>query len=1019
MKWREDKYNYIILGAGAPHTGSSPSVLRQPSFSKSVLDWILEAYSINISDVNFVAGYCAHEIKQKYPSLKIFENIHWKKTGSFHSLLLANPKSTKPLFVSYGDVLFRKKLIKNMNKSKASIVIAYDSLKQNSSQILENREKIIVYNNHTLRLGYDVPHQLASGEFVGVVKFSPEVINEIIKIKHNLGEIALTMSISEAIEFLRCRGFNIEAIDVNGEWVEVRDSCNIARFVMGTKAETLHRLRKVLKTGIIQDQVSFSIAEWNKNNKLVLETIRKKLLVSQETMLIVRSSSRKEDTFRSSNAGSFESVLDVNSEKNLEEAIEQVINSYGLTRVDDDQILVQPMLNDVLLSGVAFTRTIENQAPWYVINYEVANGTQGITGGTSKNHLTICISRKVDPDILQDPNLTSLMTTFIEIENLLGYDLLDIEFSVTRKGEVCIFQVRPLIFNQCTNTIPDDKYFVQLEQAKLVWESLQKTPTVIPGIQKPMYGIMPDWNPAEIIGTAPGALASSLYEFLIMDNTWATQRAEYGYIDVRPSPLMVNFAGRPYVDVRASFASFIPASLDRGLASRLLSFYLDWFGLHPEFHDKIEFEVVPTCLAPDFPYWKNRLMEEAGFSEEEVSEIRSGLYNITDHAFTRYEVDYAQIQTLSEHHSKIVSTFDDPLERAFALLDVCRRFGALPFAHLARSAFIAITLLRSAVRVGIISEEANKSFLSTIRTVSNSFKEDAFKVNNHAINWEDFIKKYGHLRPGTYEIKSPRYDSKPEFFLQPLLFDTKQDIPVKNTSAIWLKERTVFLDALREMNLPNRAEEVENFLRLSIQGREYAKFIFTRSLSDALESLKQFGKKNGLDSSILSNIPLADFFSLRDDKYSTKTKIKKLKEIAIYNNELQKISGFMKLPAVLSKKDDFDFFTYGPNMSNFIGQKQIIGECVEIKNIDGKKILDVKGKIALIHQADPGFDWLFGQGIIGLVTMYGGANSHMAIRSTEFGLTAAIGVGEKLYAEIASAQTISINPLNKTLRVLL
>ena len=37
-----------------------------------------------------------------------------------------------------------------------------------------------------------------------------------------------------------------------------------------------------------------------------------------------------------------------------------------------------------------------------------------------------------------------------------------------------------------------------------------------------------------------------------MDETWAIQRSEYGYRDVRPAPLLVEFAGHPYVDVRAS-----------------------------------------------------------------------------------------------------------------------------------------------------------------------------------------------------------------------------------------------------------------------------------------------------------------------------------------------------------------------------------------------------------------------------------------------------------------------------------
>ena len=40
--------------------------------------------------------------------------------------------------------------------------------------------------------------------------------------------------------------------------------------------------------------------------------------------------------------------------------------------------------------------------------------------------------------------------------------------------------------------------------------------------------------------------------------------------------------------------------------------------------------------------------------------------------------------------------------------------------------------------------------------------------------------------------------------------------------------------------------------------------------------------------------------------------------------------------------------------------------------------------------------------------MYGGANSHMAIRAAEYKLPAAIGVGKEMYNQIASAQLITL-----------
>ncbi|EJL6831230.1 hypothetical protein NMT20_003609, partial [Vibrio cholerae] len=54
----------------------------------------------------------------------------------------------------------------------------------------------------------------------------------------------------------------------------------------------------------------------------------------------------------------------------------------------------------------------------------------------------------------------------------------------------------------------------------------------------------------------------------------------------------------------------------------------------------------------------------------------------------------------------------------------------------------------------------------------------------------------------------------------------------------------------------------------------------------------------------------------------------------------------------------------------------------------------------------------------GLITMYGGANSHMAIRSAEFGLPAAIGIGENLYRRLSQAYKLELDPSNSLIRVI-
>ena len=54
----------------------------------------------------------------------------------------------------------------------------------------------------------------------------------------------------------------------------------------------------------------------------------------------------------------------------------------------------------------------------------------------------------------------------------------------------------------------------------------------------------------------------------------------------------------------------------------------------------------------------------------------------------------------------------------------------------------------------------------------------------------------------------------------------------------------------------------------------------------------------------------------------------------------------------------------------------------------------------------------------GLITKYGGANSHMAIRAIEQKIPAVIGVGEVMYQKWVEAQEIEIDCANKLVRVI-
>ena len=93
--------------------------------------------------------------------------------------------------------------------------------------------------------------------------------------------------------------------------------------------------------------------------------------------------------------------------------------------------------------------------------------------------------------------------------------------------------------------------------------------------------------------------------------------------------------------------------------------------------------------------------------------------------------------------------------------------------------------------------------------------------------------------------------------------------------------------------------------------------------------------------------------------------------------------------------------------ANFITSRTVTAPAVWLD--DGSAVGDLDGAIVGIRAADPGFDWVFGHRIAGLVTQYGGLASHMAIRAAEFGLPAAIGCGAATFERIHGATLLELD----------
>ena len=758
------------------------------------------------------------------------------------------------------------------------------------------------------------------------------------------------------------------------------------------KGETLLFLKK--KNFNVPDLILFNANSFSSNKNLIFNKIKRKF---KNKKIAIRSSSANEDTLKTTNAGKYKSCLNVSSQnkKEVNENILDVIKSYK-NYDKQNKVIIQEMLTNVKFSGVCTTIDIHNHLPVYVVNYHKGNDTEIVTSGKD-NAFSISIANK---KYLNKKHIFFQLLTEIEkLKKILDTDLLDIEFAIDNKNKLHILQVRDLVLNKKSSLINKRFYFQNLERLEKKINKLTEKNYDLFGNTN-YFGVMPDWNPAEIIGTKPRPLALSIYKELITDHIWSKHRSNYGYKNVESHHLMTNFFGTPFIDVRVDFNSWLPKKLSSKVSNKLIRYYLTKFAKNKNYHDKIEFKILFTCFTPNT---NTRIKHDLKniFNKREILEFQNSLKNITKTSFEQFQQDIKKIQKLKVTNIKISNSKIDNISKIYYLIEECKKNGTLAFAGLARCGFIAVDILNSLVDKKIFSISEKEKFLNSIDNIATKVNQDFVKLSK-----SEFCKKNGHLRPSTYDITTLNYEEGYKIY-----FNKKKKFKKNKVKFIFTKIQKKYIQSfLQENKFKINFNQFIKFIKDSIYLREYSKFIFTKNIDQIFINLIAFGKKYQISRDDLSYLEINSIISLHDNLYSISV-IEDLKNTIKKNKIIYKNNSLMHLPETITSIKDI--YVYEKNIlgGNFITQKIIDGEIFELKN--SSNINKIENKILMIESADPGYDFIFSKDIKGLITKFGGQNSHMSIRSSELALPAAIGVGEEIYNSLKNKKFIKLDCLNK------
>jgi len=172
----------IIIGAGR---GSRLNALTDhqpkcyaPVGERRILDWLLEAMGeAGLADPVFIGGYQIDMIRQDYPQLVFRHNVDWPNNNILASLFYAEEDMDAGFVCSYADILYRGSVVKRALEHPGDIVLCVDTdwrtrYQDRSLHPEEDAEKVISEGDRVLQVHRDIPSDNASGEYIGVAKFS-------------------------------------------------------------------------------------------------------------------------------------------------------------------------------------------------------------------------------------------------------------------------------------------------------------------------------------------------------------------------------------------------------------------------------------------------------------------------------------------------------------------------------------------------------------------------------------------------------------------------------------------------------------------------------------------------------------------------------------------------------------------------------------------------------------------------------------------------------------------------------
>lgn len=661
-----------------------------------------------------------------------------------------------------------------------------------------------------------------------------------------------------------------------------------------TKAESLIILKDLLKKSYIEDIVCVNVSEIFVNFNNVYEQIKEKFSGDN---IIIRSSLRHNGNIHNVKTIHLNAIdaVDSGNRQAVETALKNMAYMYAdndekaLSDYFDEQILIQRYSENIVISGVAFTRDFIYKRPYYMINYENLGGKESDEDGKTK-----WIAHNTSREFL-DYEFLSLVNSIKEIEEVYSdIEALEIKFGIDSLDNVIIFQVRPLVelFDK-PMALTDKEFFDAKSFAKCDYLDTNH-----------VLSDMAGWRPAEILGLNPRPLDCSLYKELITSGKWNESISYFGYAN-EINDIMQKIGNKPYISVNFSIGGLTPTKLSNNIKFKLNEYYIDKLKKTPQLHERLERDLIFNCY--DFATRdKLKTLLDNGFTESEISEISDALYEVTNNIINMYDdvydKDFEDLSKLTELRRQIRSY--TPLKETNImkvykyindLMLAIEDYGAHQYIRQSRCDIIARSLLKSLADKEYFTHEEIYRFISSIETEETKFEEYIVKYIHGEITTEEFNKEYGHLRLKTFDIRTDCYK---HMKLEGVFEGSGKEY---NKNDIKLDEDNLSR-ALKDVGFDIIPSEFIKLVTNIIKNKAFFRFEFIKSISLILDMIVVLGDLHGIDREDMSYLEIQELISY----HSRDTYI----QIIQSRRDMYHAYSYLVLPELIFNVGDIDVIEY-------------------------------------------------------------------------------------------------------------